>query len=291
MRSGYPNLLLCLMLILTAVHAPLATAASARFASGNSALGIPFELVNWRIYVKASIDRSKPLTFLVDNELPTGINKDLTKTLTLDASMRPGAAGMPKDMVRNAMFGLQGVQFLDSYLPLLPLSGNKEIQTDGVLGRSFFSTFVVEIDYKNHLLNVYKPESYHYEGHGEVIPTKVESDNSVSLEAMIQPAEGPAARGALVIDAGDEQELVLYEPFIEHNKFPKGASEGIKSAVPLQQIQIGKLSIERPSAVMFTNSKQEPPKGVAGVIGAGILSNYRVVLDEPHHRLILESPK
>src|SRR5437016_8843235 len=164
-----------------------------RFASGNSALRIPFELTSNVIFLQVRVNGSEPLWFVLDTGAAgTVLDASRAKMLGLKVSgggniegagENTAAAGMAKDVP----FNLTGLDFQAREIAVLPLSNLNHYVgrvVDGILGHNFFSRFVVEIDYAARTLNVYDPKTFQYSGTGDSIPLELK-DNAPSVRARL----------------------------------------------------------------------------------------------------------
>lgn len=252
-----------------------ALAADIRFASGTSALKIPFELYNNHIYLKVGVNGSKPLSFIFDTGAPHIIDTRQAKALGLKLKFEGQATGMGEGEVdvygsNGVSFSLPGVSLSGQRVRVLPLDGVEVCASetvidergnlrkcepneprcqkrviDGVLGHDFFKRFVVEIDYEARLINLYAPGNYKYQGTGESFPLEI-TDRYIFVPGRLSFAGRAPLNGRFLIDTGSAQALVLTRPFIEANRLLPPASELTKfSACGIggySEILIGTLS-------------------------------------------------
>jgi hypothetical protein len=257
------------------------------FASGNSALKIPFELYNNHIYLKVGVNGSKTLTFLLDTGAPHIIDTSQAKALGLQLKPQGQAQGMGEGKVdayssEGVSFTLPGLSLSDQWVGVLPLDGVAACASevvadelghlrncepneqrcqrrviDGVLGDAFFKRFVVEIDYNARLLNVYAPGSYKYQGTGETIPLEL-PDRYSFVQVRLSVAGRAPVSGRFIIDTGGAHALILSRPFVEANRLLPPATELTKfSACGIggySEILIGTVS-----ALQFGNIKISQP--------------------------------
>ena len=174
-------------------HANQADSASAR-----KVVSIPFDLDLNLIFVPVSIDGSRPLSFILDTGSYTMIGTSQAESLGLDLQLVGTTDGIGDDqqnvylVTGEAPYGPPGAVLAHQRLLSVPLgqveecfnnaslgepdSGTTHVQgsnprkrraVDGILGTEFFNSFVVAIDYKSRVIDVYDPTSYRYEGEGE----------------------------------------------------------------------------------------------------------------------------
>jgi predicted aspartyl protease len=242
------RLVLILILTMSAVARP--STSEVRFASGKSALSIPFKLHNNLIYLQLRVN-NRLLNFILDTGAPHIINTRQAQALGLQlkpAGRTTGAGESEVDLstADNVTFGLPGVTLSGQSIAVVslenveectnritaypdgrilekPQAGVERQVVDGVLGHQFFTHFVVEIDYARQHINVYERASYKYSGPGEIIPLEI-VDNHIFIRAHITapghtPLNGrfmPLA-GRFMIDTGAATALILTSPFIKTN--------------------------------------------------------------------------
>jgi hypothetical protein len=222
------------------------SAPDVRFASGKSALRIPFRLHNNLIYLQVSVNNSKPLWFILDTGASYIVDTRQARALGLQLGPPGLTGGVGEGKVEvsttgDITFRLPGVTLsgqtvavllmesveectnritADSRGAIVPKpksAGESERQViDGVLGHQLFTRFVVEIDYARQYINLYEPRGYKYSGGGEIIPLEI-ADRHIFVRSQITlPGRAPLM-GRFMIDTGAATALVLNSPFIKTN--------------------------------------------------------------------------
>ncbi len=240
--SCFGTLLLCLSSYATA------PSADARFSSGRSALAIPFELDDNLIYVRVSVNASRPLSFILDTGAHSIIHTRQAKALGLKLKLLGPAGGIGAHqpdvylVTDKVSFSLAGVAFSPGRLVAaaldaveacvnefvidpegrnIPSDKSKQSaarrEVDGILGKEFFDRFVVEIDYAHQLLNVYDSSSYKYAGRGKEISLEI-GEQQIFTRARIKAVGRPAITGRFMLDTGSAQALSLLKPFIDQHR-------------------------------------------------------------------------
>jgi hypothetical protein len=168
----------------------------------------------------------------------------------------------------------------------------------GIVGYELFEQLVVELDFQRHILRFHRPQTYRYSGNGQRIPLIIEGDRAY-VNSTITPYGYPARAGKLMIDLGSnaalsltascgfDQQLIAAAPrTLRRNLITiKGVSEIVLGRV--QQVQIGSMQIQQPIAI-FGKTETEDCDRLNGKLGYQILRQFKVILDYPHHQLILE---
>jgi Aspartyl protease len=300
----------------------------ARFSAGKSAIAIPFELDNNLVYVRMSVNGSRPLSFILDTGAYSFIHTRHARTIGLKLKLigQAGGAGAKQPDVylvtEKVSFSLPGVVFSPPRLVAVSLDAAKSCvnefnidedgrkldsdsskqsgakrEVDGILGKEFFDQFVVEIDYAHRLLNVYDRSSYKYAGSGKAIPLEV-GEQQIFVHAQIRAA-GRTLAGRFLIDTGSAQAVSLMKPFMnQHNLLP--STEGMTS-LPVcglgghekEKSWIGTLEElqlgEFKIAAPVTEFRLADPNTDAdGFIGGAVFRRFKVIFDYSRRRMILE---
>ena len=274
--------------------------ADLQFASGQNASRIPFERVGNFIYLRARLNDSEPLWFLLDSGA----------TASYFDVERAKALGLGRDdFAKGVSLDFPGVKLLDQkFLPQRLGFGIYNGQAvDGLLGYDFISRFVVEIDYVNITVTLHEPNSYKYSGSGEVVPLTLLEDDSGGKVPLVQvriTQQGRVAiEGKFIADTAVRSAVSFNTPFVDANKLlqftqptiqvPLGGGamvrESLQSVGRVPKIQLGRFTFKKHVAIFFQDKQ-----GVVaspefdGVIGAEILRRFKVIFDYSRRRMILE---
>lgn len=231
----------------------LVSSADLQFASGQSASRIPFERVGNFVYLRARVNDSEPLWFLLD----TGA------TASYFDAERAKALGLGQDnSIKGASLDFSGVKLLNQNFSLQRLgfwiyNGHA---ADGLLGYDFISRFVIEIDYVNNTISLHEPNSYKYSGSGEVVPLTLLEDDSGGKVPLVQvkiTQPGRAAiEGKFIADTAVRSAISFNTPFVDANKLLQSAGQTIQ--VPLgggAMMRESKQSIGRVLTIQFGRFK------------------------------------
>src|SRR6266852_3288879 len=275
--------------------------ADLQFVSGQSARRIPFEFVGNHIYLRARVNDSEPLWFLLDSGASASyLDVQRVKSLGL---MGQG------NSVKIVSISFPGVRLLSQNFSIrsLGFSAYDGHTIDGMLGYDFINRLVVEIDYVSRTVNLYGPQNYKYSGSGEIIPLIMledDSDGKVPLVRVqiMQLARAPI-EGKLIADLALRSAITFNTPFVEANKLlqpPQKTIEAVlgagamlrESRQPigrLPNIQLGRFTIQNPVAIFFQDKQgvMASPE-FDGVIGSEILRRFKVIFDYSRRQMILE---
>lgn len=268
---------------------------------------IPFELHNRHVYLRVSVNGSGPLSFILDTGAGTALSTERARALRLKPGGRGRANGTGEKAVefryvRRADFNIEGVEFPDRQIAVLPLNDAgslEEREIDGLLGESFFERFVVEIDYAARVVRLYEPARYKYSGGGEVLPLE-RAGGGIFVRATVTPLNHAPATGWFQIDTGGAHALYLTRPFVEANNLltPEqskntGTAQGVGSSKvvvgSVESLRIGGLVVGRPETI-FSQAAAGffASKDFIGSIGGAVLGGYKVVFDYSRRQMILE---
>jgi hypothetical protein len=300
--------LLSIHLMLVCAHGQQ-SAPPTHFASGTSALHIPFELSSNVIFLQVRVNGSQPLWFVLDTGASlTIIDAERAKLLGIKFSIvgkAEGAGASPVDagLAKDLSFSLSGLDFQARQTGVLSLSDLNRYTgrtVDGILGHNFFSRFVVEIDYAARLINLYDPKSFQYSGAGESVPIELK-DGGANVRARLALAGRAPVEGNFRIDTGGSHALLLSTPFVKEQNVLQSVPKTI--AVPaagvggetnvllgrIQSLQLGRFTLEKPVTSFAQSTKGAlANKNLTGNIGGGILRRFKVIFDYPNRRMILE---
>lgn len=278
----------------------------------SSAVTIPFELVNRHIVLKVQVDKSRPLSFVLD----TGdqfaiINLDRAKELglKLEGEIHMGGAGSAVStgaFVRNSSFTIPGFlgfsQPLTLALPIGRMAPRFGQDFDGIIGSEFIKQFVLELDYQARVIKLYDKDKFNYSGPGESIPITLNSGGHPIIEGEVTPIGSAPVNGKFVLDVGSGGALALYSPFVAgHNllgaNLPTIKAIGVGGAGGevtarigrVSELKIGRFRISQP-ITLFAEDKQGAfaSPALVGNIGQQIAGKFRLFLDYSHQRIVFE---
>jgi predicted aspartyl protease len=123
-------------------------------------LRVPFEVIDGRIYVQASVNGSGPFRFAVDTgasgmgRADTSLVSALGLTVHAQTENSDGVASAKADMTRLSSLEMGGIVHRNLDVITRDYSGNKptDEKFSGILGREFFSDGLLVIDYPNQTL-------------------------------------------------------------------------------------------------------------------------------------------
>jgi hypothetical protein len=293
-----------------------ADTAAVRFDVGNSALAIPFDLYNGLIMVRVRVNGSAPLSLILDTGAsPTILSVRHARALGLNlqsvGKMTGGIGELPDAYLVTdpLVFELPGVAVSGRPVAAVPLemagqcirSGSADTTNraiDGILGESFLRNIVAEIDFDARTINLHAPATYKYAGPGRSIPLEM-SGGLIFARGTVKPAGSAPIRARLLTDTGSETALSATEAFTKRAGLLRssarvtparecgigGASRTTHVVGTMQEVELAGLRVRNPETVF--NQRPSTP-GYDLLLGNPILRQFKVVLDYPHRRMILE---
>jgi hypothetical protein len=273
---------------------------------------IPFELAVRHIIVKGAINKSRPVSFILD----TGANQAIVRLdvarelgLSLYGNVRTGGAGAGSQqgfLVRDATWSLAGLDGFEQpvtlALPFTDLPAGMGREIDGIVGGEFIRQFVVELDYQTRTIALHNPKTFVYTGRGEAQPIELNSNGHPVVTATVTLPGGKIVEAPFVLDIGSGMALALHSPFVAAHKLPPADAKTIRAIGMagaggkshgrigrIDALKIGSFTIKHPLTV-FSEDKAGAlaTAELAGNIGAQIAGRFRMFIDYGRKRIILE---
>lgn len=264
---------------------------------------LPISLTHNRARLETRINGAGPFSILLDTActIPT-LHPAVIDELKIDSTGAVRIVGIAGEerapTYRGIVYDLGGVNYKPRRVASLPSEReHSRRRRDGVVGSSFFSRYVVEIDTAKKEVRLHVPAAFKYEGKGEIVPFEFREEIPVIEATIVIPGQ-PDLAGKFEVDSGCDSGLCIGEKFVKEHKLIEAIESrtsekfGIGGSVDtrigkLPIVRIGKLEIEKPEADLFLDGSpvDEP---MVGHIGMGLLHRYRVIFDYSRRQLILE---
>jgi hypothetical protein len=192
------------------------------FTNGVSAENIPFEFIENHLYIKVIINGRERLWCL-----DTGAGMSVIDTayarelgLKIEGDLKGHGAGQTVKVGFTTLpaFAIEGINFQKQNIIAIDITSlfrKWGYDVSGILGYDFLSRFVIKVDYANELLSFYDPETFEYQGKGEIINTPLVG-NTFSIPVTV---DGKYT-GQWSVDLGAGSNSFHY-PFAEENGFLK----------------------------------------------------------------------
>ncbi len=274
---------------------------------------IPLEIAGDNyILLKARVNDSEPMTFELDSGGGSGLvlyhrAAELLKVKSAGKGKGGGAgeATFETSLIKGASLSIGGVTMKNQTFVVFPPDNpraNLGQTVDGIIGFSLFNRYVVEIDYRTKVVNLYEPSTYQYVGRGESIPIEILS--RVPFARVQVPLAGrKPIGGRFLVDLGAGRfTLILNTPVVSSNNLlsitpgliKEPGAVGVGGEVKLfagrwTAIQLGSFTLTEP-VIHFAQDRKGAfaSSDFNGLIGGELLRRFTVIFDYAHKRMILE---
>ena len=228
------------------------------FTGGGTSVDVPFEFIERHIFIPVTIGCSERLWVLDTGASSSVIDSDYAADLGIATSGEIIGTGVGSTVecsfVTLPTLTVPGVEFAEQQAVAVAISGlfrrTSDMEIGGILGYDFLSRFVSRVDIANEMLTLYLPESFEYDGAGEILDAPL-SDNIFAVPALVDGEYG----GRWTLDLGAGGTAFLY-PYAKENGLldrPGITSVGFgaggridKRTSRHETIEIGGITLERP---------------------------------------------
>lgn len=294
---------------------PLAKGAGVhpRKSAQDSAIAIPFRVADHELVVTFSVNGHKGQNFVIDTNsgksfLDSAAAKAArVKTIPLYARLSSPVdtvnvkEGAPHVRVEGYGLRLENGFFITN---LDPLSQRFGVSIAGVIGYDFLAQFPFLLDYSTKTITIFPPNQTSAPlTHGIEIPLAPPIPQKAYGPAVfvdLELPDGKRVRAKLSLDTGSRPGIVLHLPFLD--RYGLHASEdapavlvtsygGTRKMVrgPSLTLLLGDLRLSHFETVYATDAiGMGASKDFDGELGNEILSRFRVYMDAPHQRVVLE---
>ena len=278
------------------------------FAVNQSPIRIPFEnSADPRIFLQARINNSEPLYFLLDTGAtwsfldPSKAEALSLKTEGQRTILGGGATPVGITFAHGLSLDISGAKLSNQTFAIAPIKIKSTRPVAGIIGSPFFKQYIVAIDYRARSLSLFDPQRYQYSGSGDVIPFELQEEIPAVRVRLAIGTRSPV-EAKLMVDTGAAWPLQLNRPFVESHKLLDSTEGMLKLGSPAglgggtsflagraKFIKLGRFTLEN-QIVSFSQDQ----KGFGarsdwdGWIGTATLNRFKVILDYPHQRMILE---
>ncbi|HTS13091.1 MAG TPA: PDZ domain-containing protein [Candidatus Limnocylindrales bacterium] len=262
------------------------------FAYRGNAAEIPAAFIENLVFLPVTLNESKPSLFALDTSAKmTSVDPERAKETGLVTNQRVALI-------------TPGVLFPFDSIPAIArpdLAAEIGRPYEGTIGADFLNSVVVEIDNARQTVRIFDPSIYKYTGRGKTFPLVFEGDMPV-IRARFSSPRGKESEADFGISTSVIAGIVFSEPFAlahhlvsSHGKGADGYDPQMTGGEAVSLYRLKNFQIASWSApdIIAEVSKSKiagagNPK-LAGVIGAGMLHRYNIVLDYPHKQIILEA--
>ncbi|HEX6790432.1 MAG TPA: aspartyl protease family protein [Candidatus Krumholzibacteria bacterium] len=262
------------------------------------------DIISNKPFVTVRLNNSRPLNFVLDAGSPwTIIDRGLADELGFrPASDSVQVGGFAPSFEPRACVRVLGVTLSDIRIGEIELdhvSSVEGVRIDGLVGGELFEKYIVLIDYPRSSARVY-PASYNYRGDGVVLPLDIQ--RLAFCEAQLVAPDGNYVPGTFIFDTGVRMPFLLNEPYVERHGWLHGQNAvrgmtvglGVRGETQgdlfmLREVKVGNLRVPNVVAIASRDSVVlDPTSDDAGILGGDFMRRFRLWMDYPHHRAILE---
>ena len=276
---------------------------------------IPFKLVHNLVIIPIQINNSKPLNFVVD----TGVDRtilielnafDSIALLDVQSHFLRGlgkGAGIQAILSSGNLIRFSGLEARNQSVLVLEenifeLSSRVGMEVNGIIGYPLFQNFVVEMDYSNKVMTLYKPGKYpeRKARKSTQVPLTIEGAKPyVNVQAVFPDGQKFPLR--LIVDSGMSSCMLLYTPTLPGVKLPekrikaflgRGLNGEIHGEITrIKALELGEYTLKNPPAsfpdtmsiryALTLNNRN-------GNLGAEVLQRFKVVFDYQQSRMLLK---
>jgi hypothetical protein len=280
-----------------------------RLFSEDGTATIPFELERNKVFIQATINGIH-FRLVLDTGCPIpGVmlfqSSRVEKLgLTYAGQVMAGGAGgkqIPADVSTGHTFHFSGLELTDQTVVVMPENPlQNRLGMDGVIGYSFFGSFVVEIDFEDMTIVLTEPERFKYSGSGRGLPLSFKGGFPY-LGCMVEMIDKGRVPLQLVVDLGATHALSLSVGAHESIAVPDNAIEfrlgtGVGGDVDgyvgrIKGLILGPYTLEEVVTSFSTSALAACCSGGVGKegnLGTDVLRRFHVVIDYANERMIFE---
>lgn len=279
-----------------------------RFTSNAKSVKIPIETYHNLILVPLRINNSMEMNFILDTGVKTTIFTEplLANFLSFGKTRKIKVIGLGEGKAIEAEVasnlnislpsGIEGKGLNMVVLPENTISFSSMFGKPvyGIIGYEVFKHFVIEINYFNNFIRLYKPNKYKPKK-GTIIPIQIERTKPYIETTVV--AENGTEKTRLLIDTGASQAVSLWHERVDMPTKTIGAflGQGLSGNIfgrlgRIKGFQVGDFYFENVVAA-YPEAESlkmiEAPGEWQGNLGAAILKRFSVTFDYPNNRIIL----
>ncbi len=278
------------------------------FNTNRRSVRIPAVISNNLVVIPIRINDSPPLNFILDTGINTTILIEpiIAQIFDLPIEETVYVLGLGEEgiieagMARDLTFSLRGITGHNMNLIVIPegvLSFSEffGFPVHGIIGNDLFAEFPVRINYRTNTVRIYRKPNYPIRRNSQIIPLKLDNNKPYVWVNVEGDEKTDSLR--LLIDMGATNPVFLNHSYkyLTDERISSFLGQGISGELRgemgrLQNLSIGEFVLEKPLVAYpgydFLSSEIFSIEW-EGIIGAGILSRFHVILDYPSQKLIL----
>lgn len=278
------------------------------FAANLSSVTIPFKISDNLIVIQTELN-GKIFNLILDSGMPIdgavlfGSSKADSANLQFAGQIPIGGVDgkvIQSDLSMGAVLKVPNLKLTNQMIIVMPKDERRSMLfegKDGVIGFSFFSKLIVEIDYEKFKMTLTQPEFFDAKDKGEKIPIDVRG-NRIFVNAIVNLESGPPINSELVIDTGNRSALVLNTTnkpeLVLPSKYISYFASSLSGKMPrkagrIKSIQLGSYKLDNlVSSFNDGTHGAPPPWEKEGNLGNQTLQRFNVVFDIPGKNIYLK---
>jgi hypothetical protein len=289
---------------------PAAPAGAVKWLKQDGSARLPFLYSGRHVWLRASINGAPPADFLFDTGASiTVIDSAYAAQMGLVTEGKMNAMGAGSSgaatfaklkTLRVVSDDGDGVELADQKVGVLSVNGILAPffwrDCAGVLGYSFISQFVTEIDYDHAVLVLRDPASFKYEGKGHKLAMSL-----AGTVPVVRMKLNGSIEGDFRLDVGSNSTVDVHGPFVKAHRLDRVGGRKIPSSgagfggtftsqiTRLDRIDIGPYGWDHPVvALSGATTGALASIDYAGNAGNQLLERFKCTLDYDHHAVYLE---
>lgn len=268
---------------------------------------VPFDDDFGLVFFELSLAGSEPLAALLDTGFDvTAIDRDVAERLGLQveglkSEAQPGGE-IETGRIAPQSLRIGALEIPEFALTSAPIAGLGAIvgrPVEVIVGHDLLERFVVDIDWPHRRLRFLEPQGFAHASAGTVLPVEIR-DSEPLVPAGLVLSGGRSVFGLFKLDTGSLDVAGLNLNFVRDQAIvgPEtrelaagGVAVGGETAGRLFRAEafvLGDLRLPRPVIGYTVDSGGFENREDAGTVGVGWLSRFRLILDYPRRRVILE---
>lgn len=270
---------------------------------------IPFELFGEHIFIKVSVNDSKPLDFIFDTgDGLTVLNIETARELDMvsDGKVKKTSAGgsVTGALLKHQKVELGGqavndIEIYETSLNHLEISVGRNI--DGIVGYDVLDQYVIKIDYNENEFLIYDENAFLYNGDGKSFDLKLNSYIPY-VPASVTMSNGKKLKGDFFVDTGARTSVDFNTPYVNKNNMVSQIGDNYNYSVAGLSSNEAKHYKGRATSFTFGSFSFEGlPIGlsqaehgiqnngkVAGILGNELLKHFNITYDYAHKKIYFE---
>ena len=269
---------------------------SYHFESSKKHITVPFELDDSAAFLQVRIGNSRPLWFEIDSgSAASYLDRSAAKEIGLESHGKKlvqgaGAGKVEVDLYHGVEFNLPGLRSSNHTVHGVNLQGiGQQLgrPLHGLFGNDFLERFTVTIDYPKRSIKIEEPSDYNYTGPGVQVPLEFKGPLPYA-RATIHIQGNPPVEDLFLVDSGSSDEVD--HPLIAKSRAgTETAPGGIGLGTPIEA-RLGRVDLLELGPFKIRGATGIATESGLGsrLIGAGVLSRFKVIFDYQRSRMFLE---